>query len=591
MRRVTLGVLCGLLAAACVATSGSSTGSHESLRAMRHSIKQARLESRLARLRAGTVRVELLAARPAQARALVARRGGRVEAAYRDLVEARVPVGSLRVLARDPSVRYVSEPARPVPEAVRGQGVATTGAAAWHRAGGKGEGVKIAVLDLGFEGYRHSQSSGDLPTSLVKVDFCPSGGFQATSHGTAVAEIVAEMAPAAKLYLICAQSVAALGQAVQYARAHGIQIISHSVSWLNTSRGDGAGAADSPEGIVAAARSAGILWVNAAGNRARQHWSGTFTDANANGWNEFAPGDEGNTITLPAGAFTCIALKWDDWPASAEDYDLYLTRSPDGVVVASSTNPQTGTEPPTELTCHGNGSGVSETYAIGIRANRTSGRPLRFDLFVYPGPDLEYQTADGSVTEPGTSASALTVGAVCWQDSSLEPYSSRGPTIDGRMKPDLAGPDSVSSYTFGPFAGCGYSGFAGTSAAAPHVAAAAALVKQANPGFGANELQAYLEDHALDLGIAGKDSSFGSGVLALGAAPRLPKRACVVPRVLGRRLASARTALTRAGCRLGRVRRAYSRARAGRVIVQRPRPGTHLAPRGRVNLTLSRGHH
>src|SRR5439155_1748759 len=256
---------------------------------MRHSIKQARLESRLARLRAGTVRVELLAARPAQARALVARRGGRVEAAYRDLVEARVPVGSLRALARDASVRYVSEPARPVPEAVR-------------------------------------------------------------------------------------------GQAVQYARAHGIQIISHSVSWLNTSRGDGAGAADSPEGIVPAARSAGILWVNAAGNRARQHWSGTFTDANANGWNEFAPGDEGNTITLPAGAFTCIALKWDDSPASAEDYDLYLTRPPDGAVVASSTNPQTGTQPPTELTCRGNGSGVSETYAIGIRTNRTSGRPLRFDL-------------------------------------------------------------------------------------------------------------------------------------------------------------------------------------------------------------------
>ena len=287
--------------------------------AFRDPLKIAKLDLQLARSHARSVRVELHVAHPARARALVTRRGGRVEAAYGDLVEAVVPVTALHALARDDAVRFVGEPAQPVPEDVRGQGVAATGAAAWQRAGGLGDGVKIAVVDLGFDGYRRSEANGDLPVSLVKADFCPSGGFQATSHGTAVAEIVSEMAPAAKLYLICAQSVAGLGLAVQYAHAHGIQIISHSVSWLNTSRGDGTGLPDTPEGIVAAARSEGILWVNAAGNRAQQHWSGTFVDTNANGWNEFAPGDEGNTITLPPDTSTCIALKWDDWPVSAED--------------------------------------------------------------------------------------------------------------------------------------------------------------------------------------------------------------------------------------------------------------------------------
>ena len=584
-----MGVLFVLVAAIAAAASGASSSStREALRTLHQPTKVAKLDSHLAGLRGATVRVELLAARQARARALVAREDGSVESSYGRLVEALVPVGALSTLARSGAVRFVREPAQPVPEAVRGEGVASTGAASWHKAGARGEGVKIAVVDLGFDGYRRSQASGDLPASVVKADFCPAGGFAATGHGTAVAEIVAEMAPGAKIYLVCAQSLAALGEAADYARAHRIEIVSHSVSWLNTSRGDGAGSADSPEGIVAAARRAGILWVNAAGNRAEQHWSGTFADSNANGWHEFAAGDEGNTIVVPAGGYVCAALKWDDWPASAEDYDLYVTRSPGGSVVASSTNPQTGSEPPTELACRINSSRTTENYAIAIRASGTSGRPVRFDLFTYPGANLEYRVADGSVTEPGTSPAALAVGAVCWRDNGLEAYSSRGPTIDGRIKPDLVAPDSVSSLTFGPFVSCGSSGFAGTSAATPHVAAAAALAKQTNPSFGPDELQAYLEDRATDLGATGKDTAFGSGALALGAAPRLPLRPCAVPALVGRRLATARSAITRAGCALGRVRRLRSRARSGRVLSQRPRTGTRLAPRGRVSLTVGR---
>ncbi|MEK6275732.1 MAG: S8 family serine peptidase [Actinomycetota bacterium] len=586
-----MGLLCGLLAVVGAAASGAGTlgRARESLHPAAHPVKVAKLDSRLAALHSGSVRVELLATRPSAARKAVARGGGRVEAAYGRVIEALVPARSLEALARSRGVRFVREPARPVADSVRGQGVASTGAALWHKAGARGEGVKLAIVDLGFNGYRQSQGTGDLPGSAVKVDLCGSGGFEATSHGTAVAEIVAEMAPGAKLYLVCIKNLAGLGQAVAYAQAHGIQIISHSVSWFNTGRGDGSGGPDTPEGIVAAARSAGILWVNAAGNRAQQHWSGAFSDENANGWHEFGPGDEGNTIAVQSGATACVALKWDDWPASAEDYDLYLSRSAGGAIVATSTGPQTGFEPPTELACFRNSSETAQSYAIGIRAQHVTARPTRFDLFAYPGPDLEYRVAEGSVTEPGTSPSALTVGAVCWQGSDLERYSSQGPTIDARVKPDLVGPDSVSSLTFGPFSGCGVSGFAGTSAATPHVAAAAALVKQANPSFGPSELQAYLEDNAVDLGVSGKDSAFGSGKLMLGAAPRLALRACVVPSVVGRRLVSARQRIERAGCRVGSVRRARSRARVGRVAAQHPRAGKRLIARGRVNLIVSRG--
>jgi hypothetical protein len=257
--------------------------------------------------------------------------------------------------------------------------------------------------------------------------------------------------------------------------------------------------------------------------------------------------------------------------------------------VARSNNPQSGLEPPTELACAINSSTASEMYAIGIKANRVTGKPVRFDLFVYPGPNLEHRVAEGSITEPGTSAAALTVGAACWFDNRLETYSSQGPTIDARMKPDLVAPDSVSSFSFGPFSACGVSGFAGTSAASPHVAAAAALVKQANPSFGPDELRAYLQERALDLGPAGRDSTFGSGVLSLGAAPRIALGACTVPAVTGRKLATAKAAIRRAGCRVGRLKRARSRTRAGRIVTQSPRPASRLAAQGRVHLTISLG--
>src|SRR5262249_22268395 len=77
--------------------------------------------------------------------------------------------------------------------------------------------------------------------------------------------------------------------------------------------------------------------------------------------------------------------------------------------------------------------------------------------------------------------------------------------------------------TFGPFGSCfNHAGFFGTSAAAPQVAGAAALLAQANPTWGPAPLQAALEQGALDVGPAGKDNLFGSGMLALGSAPPIP---------------------------------------------------------------------
>jgi hypothetical protein len=62
---------------------------------------------------------------------------------------------------------------------------------------------------------------------------------------------------------------------------------------------------------------------------------------------------------------------------------------------------------------------------------------------------------------------------------------------------------------------------------------------------------------------------------------------CVVPRVIGLRLGSARARIRARHCTVGRVRRARSR-RVGRVIAQSPRPGTRLGRGARVNLVIGR---
>ena len=484
-----------------------------------------RAEKRSLDVEGSAVRVVVVAKRGKadEALASVASAGGEITGSHASLVEALVPVSALETLAGDASVARVRPPLRPRAEAVAGQEVVASGADAWQTYGYDGGGVKVGVVDLGFYGWRVARDNGDLPASLVTKDFCPSWGFRSTDHGTAVAEIVHEMAPKAELHLICIDSEVGLADALEYAKARGITIINHSAGWFNAGRGDGSGPAGSPDAIVAEAHAAGILWVNAAGNEAGRHWSGTFSDPDANNRHNFSGSDEGITVEIPSGHDVCFFLKWDDWPVSSDDYDLMLYESagdqPKGLALEQSINEQSATAPgpPTEAVCHWN-DGATQSVEIVIEKYAAGAATPRFDVFAWV--DLtEHAVASGSIADPAPSPSALAVGAVCWETGALEPYSSQGPTIDGRTKPDIAGNDAVSSLTYGPFGGCGASGFTGTSAAAPHVAGAAALVKQANPSQTVGELRSALEAATVDSGDVGPDNLFGAGRLQLGAPP------------------------------------------------------------------------
>jgi beta-lactam-binding protein with PASTA domain len=64
---------------------------------------------------------------------------------------------------------------------------------------------------------------------------------------------------------------------------------------------------------------------------------------------------------------------------------------------------------------------------------------------------------------------------------------------------------------------------------------------------------------------------------------------CAVQNVKGNTLPLARRTLARAHCPVGKIRRAYSRTRSGRVISQKPKAGTVLRKGGKVDLMISRG--
>ena len=114
--------------------------------------------------------------------------------------------------------------------------------------------------------------------------------------------------------------------------------------------------------------------------------------------------------------------------------------------------------------------------------------------------------AERTVGAPGAAEQVITVGAAD-RFSGVAGFSSRGPTADGRPKPDicLPGVDIVSARASGPQhgepIGERYTSVSGTSMATPFAAGIAALLLQAQPGMTPAEVKEALLETALDLGV------------------------------------------------------------------------------------------
>lgn len=272
--------------------------------------------------------------------------------------------------------------------------------------------------------------------------------------------------------------------------------------------------------------------------------------ANASHCLDFNPGAETDPtfgIRVEPESTLAIDLQWDEpWGGVATDLDAYLLNASGSLLPKAEANEDNVnvSQTPVEVLEWTNTSSTA-TKTVQLAINRFAGGTprVKFALLENGGgvEATEYPHSSGEDVVGPTifghsgSASAVSVGAVPFNNSSTpEPYSSRGPVrhdfgpVEGTApaaplgppevlsKPDLTATDCGKT-TFFAFLVSGAWRFCGTSAAAPHAAAVAALMLDAEPAAEPDEVRAALLDSAVPVGSFGS-CDVGAGLVeAVGA--------------------------------------------------------------------------
>lgn len=514
-----------------------------------------------------------------QTRSGLSAMGARIERedAARRIIQARIPAPVLSRAASLPGVKRLSVPRY----AVTDTGSVTTAGDTALRAlrtrdeyGVDGAGVRIGVISDGINGLSEAIATGDIPpTTFVhsgQTLVLTTGGVTATSfrhdfdleagltgtgsrgaEGVALLEILHDMAPGARLFFANFATDLEFSAAVDFLASR-TDVLVDDISFFG---GPYDGRSD--VSVAAAASLANPVHplraiFTTAGNRAQEHYEEPYIESAQDGLplvgaagrlhlfqptastvdaGVSAPGPA-NQIYLQTGQSVVMFLTWDDPPgASSNDYDLHLFRNDVGEPVAASGGAQTGTQDPLEVLAFIN-TGRPGLFDIMVHNYLDLAEPRLLELFMIQRPfrslfagngaALSFSTPSGSIPMMADAGGGvITVGAIGARDAGLdtiEEFSGRGPTNDGRMKPDLSGIDGVAVTGAGGFP----ASFTGTSAAAPHAAALTALLLQTAPclmgdpgdpdaALERSILRQTLLGRAVDLGEPGPDDVFGHG--------------------------------------------------------------------------------
>jgi len=377
-------------------------------------------------------------------------------------------------------------------------------------------------------------------------------------HGTIVSQTLTDVSPEVDLYIANPQSWQQLSTTVDWMTSHGVAVINHSIGWGLVASGDGnapMGIPNHPLDIVDKAVAKGILWVNAAGNSGESTWYGAYKDPDGDRILSFYDVDgnnpETNGMEVSAGKNYSVYLRWDaPWTGMSPRCRLKVETIGGGKIVTSTTYERWGNPYPYQES--GFKPATKQTYYFSIISEETTAggavidscppphRPRWIQLQISSRAlgSLDYirdsgRTYSGSnyyqigVPSESDNLGMLAVGAAHLNNlpvpaPTIADYSNRGPTIDGRKKPEVVGVSNELAVITGTQSGDVASAIRGTSYAAPHVAGLAALVlHRYKDAWGTKytpaDLANYLKENAVqkDTALADPNNVWGYGFAML----------------------------------------------------------------------------
>ena len=421
--------------------------------------------------------------------------------------------------------------------------------------GTNGSGVKVCVLSDGVDSLAALQASGDLPAA---VDVLP-GQAGTGDEGSAMLEIIHDLAPGADLgFATATPNQAIFAQNILDLATAGCDIIVDDVTYQDESPFQDGPVAQSVNTVTGN----GVIYFSSAGDKGNLSkgtsgtWEGDFLASAAAdpgslaGANLHDFGDGGNSILVAVGGGSPVVLTWAEsydlaGGTASTDFDVYDMDGGLTTLFDASTDTQDGIggdDFPVEII--GGGTFAGERLLIDkFAAGTTSSVPM-MNLIVYGGAIDASLATSGAIRGHSAAGNAFSTAATSaippdgpypglfTAANFSETFGSDGPrrillgsagaeltpgnrTSTGgvvRQKPDITAADGVAT------AAPGFNPFSGTSAAAPHAAAIAALVKSAVPAITPAQLRAALVGSAIDIETAGVDPSTGAGIVMAHAA-------------------------------------------------------------------------
>ncbi len=364
--------------------------------------------------------------------------------------------------------------------------IARLGAEPWHRTGTLGKGIKVAILDSGFRGYR--AYLGDiLPASVKARSFRHDGNLEArdSQHGIMCGEVIHALAPAAEILFANWEQdePATFLEAVRWARSEGARVISCSVIMPSWSDGNGGGAVHRElTSILGDGKSAGdMLCFACAGNTAQRHWAGAFHQASAD-FHDWGAGVTKNRVR-PWGTEQ-VSIELYSTSGSGR-FEVSVCDADTGALIGKSSSHVEGARSIAVVRFDPD---AARSYCVRLRQLAAGAGPFHL---VALAADLDIATPEGSVSFPADGPEVIAVGAVDEENHRM-PYSSCGPN-SSHTKPDM-----VATVPFMTF--CRARPFSGTSAAAPQAAALAALLWSQNRSLPAADIGRQMLLSTSDLG-------------------------------------------------------------------------------------------